>query len=238
MTDHYFREAVTSMFDKGGIDVYTRIWYYTTIANKMMEHHIKINSTTTSVESDMKMPALRFFGVRLIDEELSKFINQKIKLDSAVDPNVLLQYRRYIKPLLTTYVNATEEERAFVIVVAKAESAAHTTTTTSMSKFTVGIEDGTDKKSRRVYISKTVGDDPDHSDNLGAFGDYFQHIMRVDSPPIDAVEVDGKSFLNECPDVSFLNDNATELSKKYANFIHDLILTFIHHSHAVACGNE
>jgi hypothetical protein len=227
-----FRAAATTIFDDHQTDVYTRIWYYATVANKIVSHHIRTNPRTKSVQTTSTLPSFRFFGVKEIDEELSAFVNQKVSIDTSVDPAVLFQYRKYIKPLLTAYVNASEEERTYVIVTAGSESGPDTTT---MSRFTVGTHEVSAKKNktRRVYITKTVGDEPDHSDNMGAFGDYFRHIMREGSPPTDIRSISDGDISDDTPDMSILLNNQTPQSTEYATFMHDMLLTFLHDSHSL-----
>jgi hypothetical protein len=236
MATHQFRETATSIFDKHQVNIYHRIWYYVTTANKLMEHNVGVNPPTTQVNPNSRLPHFRFFGLKPLDEELSAFVNHKVSVDTTVDTKVLLAYRKYIKPLLTAYVNATEEERSFVIVDASERDPDMTT----MSKFTVGVHAAKpgQTKTKRVYITKTVGDEPDHCDNIGAFGDYFRYIMRGGSPYTDLLSVSLDTTLQNYPDMSTLRENETEQSKKYAMFLHDMLLTFIHDSHSVAWVNK
>jgi hypothetical protein len=233
MDAFHFRNNTTSDFDKQGTDMYTRTWQYALFANQIIEHHVKTNPLTTRSNASDTL-SFRFFGVRLIDDELSRFLNWKLNIDATIDNSVLVHYKRYIKPLLTAYVNATDEERKYVIVVAG--KGCNTDTTTTMSKFTVGTQEAIGKGPRRVFITKTVGDEPDHSDNMGAFGDHFRYVMRSNSPCTDVTEFRPLTMKATVvpPNVQTLQLNETPQTKKYVMFLHDLILDFIHDTHAYA----
>jgi hypothetical protein len=231
MASYHFRDNSKSVFDEHGTDIYTRTWYYAVIANELIEHHLRNNPSATQPNPKATL-SFRFFGVKLIDEELSRFVNSKLRQDTVVHHSVLSQYKRYIKPLLTAYVNATDEERKYVIVAA--DKGCDTDTTTTMSKFTIGTQEAVGKKPRRVFITKTVGDEPDHSDNMGAFGDQFRHIMRSNSPFTDISGFRPRTMevTDLFPNVKTLLDHETPQTEKYVVFLHDLVLDFIHDCHA------
>jgi hypothetical protein len=237
MTIPHLRDGTTSIFDEHGTDIYTRTWYYATLANQFIEHHLATTSSTIQPLPIDKL-SLRFFGVKPLDEELSLFVNHKLRLDTTVNSSVLSQYKRYIKPLLTAYVNATEEERKYVIVTAGKGS--DIDTTTNMSKFTVGTKVASGNSPRHIFITKTVGEEPDHSDNMGAFGDHFQYIMRSDSPFTDLTgfDIHASKVERVWPNVHALVENETPETKKYISFVHNLLLTFIHDAHARALAQD